>query len=100
MAAIRMDRHNDLLIYPTVRRRLGWLCAAVVTAWMTATIAGVIAVMCGITPAANVTVITVVSTAVFAVLLYRRFRHLGRVDEVVVLCLLVCWAMTIGLLSL
>ena len=100
MAAIRMDRHHNVLIYPTVRRRLTWLLAAVATAWMTATIAAVIAVMTGITPATIVIVITVATTAVLATVLYRRFRRLGQVDEPLVMCLLVCWAVALGLLSL
>jgi hypothetical protein len=100
MAAIRIDRHAIVGANPTARRRVGLFAAAVVTAWMTATIIAVVAVMIGAAPATSVTALTVVVTAGLAALLYRHFCHLGHIDEPLVLGLLFSWAVTLGLLSL
>ena len=68
---------------------------------MTATIIAVLAVTIGVATAADVSSITVIGTAVLAALLYRAFLRVWVViDEPLVIGLLVCWAVTLGLLSL
>jgi len=100
MAAIRNPRDSILRVSPTAGRRLGWLIAATVIGWMTATIVVTVALLTGATPGSELTILTLIGTATIAAVLYGRFQRLGRVDEPLVLCLLICWAATMGLLSL
>ena len=59
-----------------------------------------VAALAAILPGANVPMVIALGTAVLAILMYARFRRLGRIDEVAVLAILVCWAAMLGLLSL
>ncbi|MCY7416880.1 MAG: hypothetical protein LH650_00010 [Chloroflexi bacterium] len=101
MAAIRPS-HKDMTvgIGPWLRQRLVWLFAALVSGWMAATIVAVLVVFTGMAPGVPVTVMIVAGTAIAATILYERFRRLGHIDEPLVLCLLIGWAMLLGLLSL
>ena len=100
MTTTHLDRHTVVLDGPTVRRRLGWLIAAIVSAWMTATIMAVVAVALGVVLERDAAVITMVSTGVLAALLFGHFWRMSHIDEPLVLGLLFCWAVTLGLLSL
>jgi hypothetical protein len=99
MATIRIDRHSNVEANPSVRRRIGWFTAAVITAWMTASVMAIVAAIGGAAPA-GVTAFTVVATAGLAALLYRHFARLGHIDEPLIIALLICWALTLGLLLL
>jgi Mg/Co/Ni transporter MgtE len=92
--------HTVVRVSQATRRRIVWLIGAIVTAWMTATIVAVMAVTIGTVAAADATTITVIGTAVMAAVLYGHFSRMGRVDEPLVIGLLICWAVTLGLLSL
>ena len=101
MAAIRsIPKRFTVVVRPEVRRRLAWLTAALVAGWMTATVIAVLATLADIAPGGEGTYTTAIGTAVVAAVLYGRFRHLGRIDEPLVLGLVICWAATLGLLSL
>ena len=63
-------------------------------------IVAVAAVLTGIIPGPNAQPVVLITTAALSVALYARFRRLGRIDEVVVLAIMVSWAATLGLLSL
>ncbi len=100
MTTTHAHRPTVVMDGPTALRRVGWLVAAVVTAWMAATIMAVAAVALGVALERDATAITVAGTGVLAALLFGRFWRIGHIDEPLVIGLLVCWAVTLGLLSL
>jgi hypothetical protein len=84
----------------TGRRQLLWIVTALVTGWMTATITVVVVAMASILPGSNAPETIAVGTALFSILAYVHFRRLGRIDESVVLAIVICWTAMLGLLSL
>lgn len=100
MTATHPEHQPVVQVGPTVRRRIGWLIAACVMAWMAATIMAVVAVAVGVALPRDVALITLVCTGALAVLLSGHFWRIGHIDEPLVVGLLVCWSMTLWLLSL
>ncbi len=85
---------------PTLARRLWWLAVAIGTGWLASSLVATIAAIIGLGTTAASAPLAVGVTAVIAVLLFVRFRAIGRVDEAVVITVIVAAVGTLGLLSL
>ncbi len=94
------QRHADIQVAPATLRRLGWVAVACVTGWMSGTCVAILAWFAGIAADSQVTAVMAVATALAAALLYVRFRRIGRLDETLVISIVVAWAATIGIFSL
>jgi hypothetical protein len=101
MAAIRSNR-RVILAPPRnpVLQRLTWLALALVTGWMAATCLALLGVASGIVAISQVAAATAVGTVAIAFAIYWRFTRLGRIDETLVIVLVVGWTAGLGLISL
>lgn len=87
------------MVGPALRQRILWWMVAIVTGWMATTMVTTAVIIATSVQAEVLIAMTAIGSLVTAVALYLRFRHLGRIDETVVLVIVIGWAAMLGLLS-